>query len=79
MIDFANHILTEVSIISLYLSHHPAGGGGFVLGMMLGGPIGAVIGGLAATATTGVALESLDEHTRLKQLEEEKTRYFACR
>ena len=51
-----------------------AGGGGFVLGMMLGGPVGAVICGLAATATTGVALESLDEHSRLKQLEQEKTK-----
>jgi len=38
-----------------------AGGGGFLLGMALGGPIGAVVGGLLATATTGVALETIDE------------------
>lgn len=30
------------------------------------GPIGAVIGGLAANATTGLALEGLDEHNRRK-------------
>lgn len=52
-----------------------AGGGGFLLGMALGGPIGAIVGGLVATATTGVALESLDEvgqRTQAQKIEDTK-------
>lgn len=52
-----------------------AGGGGFLLGMALGGPVGAVVGALAANATTGMALEGIDEHNRrknIKQIEEAK-------
>jgi len=52
-----------------------AGGGGFLLGMALGGPIGAIVGGLVATATTGVALESLDEvgqRIQTQQIEDSK-------
>jgi len=43
-----------------------AGGGGFIVGMALGGPIGAVIGGLVATAATGKTLETIDEHQKKK-------------
>lgn len=45
-----------------------AGGGGFLLGMALGGPIGAIVGGLAATAATGKTLETLDERGRQTKL-----------
>jgi hypothetical protein len=37
-----------------------AGGGGFLIGMAVGGPIGAVVGGLLASATTGAALKTID-------------------
>ena len=43
-----------------------AGGGGFVIGMALGGPVGAIIGGLVATAATGKTLETLDDHHKKK-------------
>ena len=48
-----------------------AGGGGFLLGMALGGPIGAVVGGLVATATTGSALEKFDALSE-KKVEQDK-------
>jgi hypothetical protein len=51
-----------------------AGGGGFLLGMALGGPIGAVVGGLVATATTGAALEQLDERGGLIKAPNEKNK-----
>ena len=40
------------------------GGGGFVVGMALGGPIGAVIGGLVASAAAGKTLETVEERSR---------------
>jgi hypothetical protein len=43
-----------------------AGGGGFIIGMALGGPVGAIIGGLVATAATGKTLETIDEHQKRK-------------
>jgi len=43
-----------------------AGGGGFFIGMALGGPVGAIIGGLVATAATGKTLETIDEHQKKK-------------
>eukprot|EP00984_Skeletonema_dohrnii_P031810 scaffold24810_cov85-Skeletonema_dohrnii-CCMP3373.AAC.2 len=48
-----------------------AGGGGFIVGMALGGPLGAVIGGLVATAATGKTLETIDEHQK-KEIEIEQ-------
>ncbi len=38
--------------------------------MALGGPVGAIVGGLVATATTGTALEALDEYHGGKRIEE---------
>jgi hypothetical protein len=43
-----------------------AGGGGFLIGMAFGGPVGAIIGGLVATAATGKTLETIDEHQKRK-------------
>jgi hypothetical protein len=43
-----------------------AGGGGFLIGMAVGGPIGAVVGGLLASATTGAALKTIDRKMRNK-------------
>mmetsp|Transcript_1493 Transcript_1493/g.2467 ORF Transcript_1493/g.2467 Transcript_1493/m.2467 type:complete len:961 (-) Transcript_1493:336-3218(-) len=48
-----------------------AGGGGFMVGMVLGGPVGAIIGGLVATAATGKTLETIDEHQK-KKIEQPK-------
>jgi len=49
-----------------------AGGGGFIVGMALGGPVGAIIGGLVATAATGKTLETIDEHHLKKKIEQPK-------
>ena len=48
-----------------------AGGGGFMVGMALGGPIGAIVGGLVATAATGKTLTRIDEHQK-KKIEQPK-------
>ena len=37
------------------------GGGGFLIGLALGGPIGGVIGGVVANATTRKAIEGFEE------------------
>jgi hypothetical protein len=37
----------------------------------LGGPVGAIIGGLVATAATGKTLETIDEHQK-KKIEQPK-------
>jgi len=49
-----------------------AGGGGFLVGMALGGPVGAVIGGLVATAATGKTLETIDGHHQKKKIDRPK-------
>lgn len=49
-----------------------AGGGGFIVGMALGGPVGAILGGLVATAATGKTLETIDEHVQKKKTERPK-------
>jgi hypothetical protein len=36
--------------------------------MAVGGPVGAVIGGLAATAVTGKTLKTIDEYQNQKKL-----------
>ncbi|KAL9186047.1 hypothetical protein ACHAXT_005285 [Thalassiosira profunda] len=46
-----------------------AGGGGFLLGMALGGPVGAVIGGLVATAATGATLDAIDAEMDKRRIE----------
>ena len=43
-----------------------AGGGGFIVGMALGGPVGAVIGGLVTSAVTGKTIQTIDEHHKKK-------------
>ena len=44
----------------------------FMVGMVLGGPVGAIIGGLVATAATGKTLETIDEHQK-KKIEQKLT------
>ena len=40
--------------------------------MAVGGPVGAVIGGLAATAVTGKTLKTIDEYQKKDKIEHPK-------
>ena len=40
--------------------------------MAVGGPVGAVIGGLAATAVTGETLKTIDEYQKKDKIEQPK-------